>query len=111
MIIALTLIVVSSCNKKNLDIDCTGITVSYINDIKPITDANCAFTGCHVTGFANGDYTSYVGLKAKVDNGQLKKRAIKKRDMPPSNTPGPKGLTDTEIQLIFCWIEDGGPNN
>jgi len=92
-------------------IDCTNSDPSYSMDIKPIVDATCALAGCHEANFLQGDYTTYEGLKAKVDNGQLKERAVVNREMPPSNTNGPTELTTEQIKLINCWIEDGAPNN
>ena len=92
-------------------IDCTGINPSYMDDIKPIIDATCALAGCHVAGFVNGDYTTYEGLKSKVDNGSLSRRVVEDKDMPPPDTSGPTELTTVQIQLIHCWIEDGAPNN
>ncbi|MFT7606221.1 MAG: hypothetical protein ACI8VT_003821 [Saprospiraceae bacterium] len=92
-------------------IDCTGVDPSYMTDIKPIIDATCALAGCHVAGFVNGDYTTYAGLKAKVDNGSLLRRAVEDKDMPSPDTTGPTSLSTDQIKLINCWIEDGAPNN
>ncbi len=93
------------------DIDCTGLTPSFMNDIKPIVDATCALAGCHVANFNSGDFTDYDGLKEKVDNGSVNQRVLQDMDMPPSNTNGPTELTEEEIRLIHCWIEIGAPNN
>lgn len=90
---------------------CSTLSPGYMNDIKPIINATCAISGCHVTGFNNGDYTNYDGLKLKADNGTLQKIVVEDQNMPPSNSPGPTSLNDTEIQLIECWIADGAPNN
>jgi uncharacterized membrane protein len=114
LIICLLIFAVSCGSDDSVEpdvIDCTGIDPSYMNDIKPIIDESCALAGCHVAGFVNGDYTTYAGLKSKVDNGSLSRRAVEDKDMPPSNTSGPTELTTAQIQLIHCWIEDGAPNN
>jgi len=100
-----------SCKKNKIDISCEGVSVSYANDIVPIINTNCALSGCHVSGFSSGDYTTYTGLKAKADNGTLKERVVAKKDMPPSTTLGPKSLSDADIKKFFCWIEDGAGKN
>lgn len=92
-------------------IDCSGLTPSYMNDIKPIVDATCALAGCHVDNFLQGDYTTYEGLKAKVDDGTVSQRVVDIKDMPPENSNGPTELTDEQVRLIHCWIQIGAPNN
>ena len=92
-------------------IDCTGSDPSYMNDILPIVNATCALAGCHEAGFVNGDFTTYDGLKSKVDNGSLLQRAVEDKEMPPANSNGPTELTEEQIKLFNCWIEDGAPNN
>lgn len=92
-------------------IDCTGSDPSYATDIKPIIDNTCALVGCHVENFLQGDYTTYEGLKANVDNGTVSDRVIQNREMPPEGTTGPTELTEAQIRLINCWIADGAPNN
>ena len=93
------------------EIDCMGITSTYSADVKAIIDLSCAISGCHVNGFIRGDFTTYEGLKTEIDNGSVQLRTIEQRDMPPSNSSGPTSLTDAQIQLLHCWIEDGAPNN
>ncbi len=87
------------------EIDCTGVTVSYATDIVPILTSTCNTTNCHTAGFSPGDFTSYAGLKAKVDNGSLRTR-IANKTMPSGTT-----LTDDEIQKIVCWVDAGGLEN
>lgn len=77
---------------------------TYCAKIKSIVDANCISSGCHNSGSANGDLTSYVGLKAKVDNGSMNMRVVVDQDMPSS---GP--LPQAQIDLIDAWIKAGAP--
>lgn len=89
---------------------CDTAAVSYTNDVLPIINANCAISGCHAPpNGGNWDYTTYAGLKAKVDNGALKKRAVEEKSMPP--TFSGLTLTQEEIDILHCWILDNGPNN
>jgi hypothetical protein len=77
---------------------------SYANTIKPILQANCTSSGCHGTNSSNGDWTNYTKVKEKA--GLIKMRTSNK-----SMPIGGNSLTDTEIQLIACWVDDGAPNN
>ena len=95
--------------EEEMEEDCDK-EVSYAMDILPIVNAACALSGCHVDGFQNGDYTTFAGLKEKADNGRLKDRVVGK-SMPPSNSNGPKSLSDEQIELFKCWIEGGALDN
>ena len=109
-IIILSIITISSCKKEDVNMDCTGRDPSYSMDILPLVNRSCALSGCHVKGFKNGDYTTYAGLKAKADNGSLKKRVAKRQNMPPKSSSAQK-LTAAEMELFYCWIERGAKNN
>lgn len=85
---------------------CDSLNVTYSATVKPITDNNCAISGCHAAGSGNGDFTTYAGLKAKVDNGSFKKRVIEDKTMPPS---GP--LPASDIEKLQCWLDAGAPEN
>jgi len=89
--------------------DCS-VTRSYMADVVPIISKTCAIENCHVAGFFEGDYTMYDVLKAQEMEGVLKFE-IEEGTMPPSNTAGPKELTDSERNTLLCWIEDGAQNN
>ena len=92
---------------KNTSEVCTTDSMSFSIDINPIIAANCAISGCHVSGFSEGDFTSYQGIKDKIDNGdKIRERVVIKKDMPAS---GP--LPDCEINKIESWLNAGAPNN
>ena len=63
---------------------CDLESITYLNDIKPIIDTNCAISGCHVPGTGRKDLTTYQGLKDIVNDGRLVDRVIIQKDMPPS---------------------------
>ena len=108
-----------SCTKKEaaqkpeiVQSSCDSLHVSYYWVIKKmILETNCAIEDCHVKGFASGDFTTYLGLKEKVDNDLLEKRVLEDKNMPPANSQGPKFLSDLDLQRIDCWIKAGAPNN
>src|SRR5437016_3792554 len=105
---------ISSCTFEKapvaeLKIKCTSTsTIHYSTTIAPIIVTSCSsvyFSGCHEAGSANGNYTVYEVLKLKVDNGSLYNRIVKLRTMPPDTV-----LSDSTINLINCWIQQGGQN-
>lgn len=87
--------------------ECDSVTFS--DSIQPIILANCATSGCHDIGSLNGDFTTYAGVKVKVDNGSFQTRVIDgggPTPMPPTGLlPGP------EINKLKCWLAAGAPNN
>ena len=96
-----------SCEKKeNRKLDCSEHPHAFTADIKPIINVSCAVAGCHVNGSANGDFTSYAGIKASVDAGKFEEAVLYDMDMPPS---GP--LPRSQRQAIKCWLEAGAPDN
>ena len=89
---------------------CTTLAASFSADVMPIIELTCAIPDCHVAGFDSGDFTTYEGVKERVDNGSFATR-VTNQSMPPSNTLGPESLTDDEIELINCWVDDGAEDN
>jgi hypothetical protein len=81
----------------------TGI--SYINDIKPIITTACALPLCHDAAQGARNWTTYDNVKANANN--IKTRTGNK-SMPTGS--GPK-LTQEQINLIACWVDDGAANN
>lgn len=81
-------------------------TVKYSLHIAPIIASNCL--GCHTSGPGTGILTTYLGVKAKVDNGSFKARVI---DLLPSPMPQGGALSPDKIALIQCWLNNGAQNN
>lgn len=75
---------------------------SWATEIKPIMEASCAQSGCH-----NG--SSRPDLR-KIENAKFYAKSIKSktqdRSMPREGT-----LTQQQIDLIACWVDDGAINN
>ena len=89
-------------------LDCpTPEVISYADDLNMIIIQNCATSSCHSsTGSAPGDFSTYDGVKQKVDDGSFQFAVIEQRIMPPS---GP--LNPCDIHLLQVWIERGANNN
>lgn len=107
------------------DPDTTGIacdpdTVYFENDIFPLLQASCAYSGCHDAATAQDgvNLTNYFSIIQTGDikpgnpNGSDLYEAITEDDLdkrmpPPPNNP----LSAAQIQLIFTWIQQGAKNN
>lgn len=91
-------------------------TVSFQDTIFPIFTRYCSNNAngdCHWTGapISKPDYTTYAGIKAKVDDGRIQARLFDLGTMPPSNSSGPRAMSDCEKVLIQRWIAQGAQNN
>lgn len=86
---------------------CDTTNVTFHANIEPIIQGNCAVSGCHVAGgTGSGIFTTYAGLKTKVNNGSLKRRVLERKDMPPNSR-----LNGCQLSLIKIWLDAGAPNN
>jgi mono/diheme cytochrome c family protein len=77
---------------------------SYQTEIKPIFETNCTLSGCHDSNAGDRDWTD-IG-KIQMNASKIKTRT--------SNKTMPIGgltLTQQQIDLIACWVDDGAPNN
>lgn len=105
-----------SCTRNRIDVKpipiCDGTEVSYSKDIKPLIKAKCSTglgsgTGCHDSWIL-----TYDGLKDKVNNNTFKETTIIYKSMPKiPNNFGIEALTETEINLIICWLDNGAKEN
>jgi hypothetical protein len=78
---------------------------SYVNEIKPIITTACALPLCHDAAIGARNWTTYDNVKSNAIN--IKARTSNK-SMPIGS--GPK-LTEDQINLIACWVDDGALNN
>ena len=93
--------------KNNYCDECDTTAYTYSGTIKAIVDLNCATSsGCHGNGSQYGAFTTYAGVKARVDNQLIQKRAVVNQDMPPAGS-----MPDCERLLIKNWIDAGAQNN
>ena len=103
-----------SCVEHNLPKSCeSSVIVSFEAKIKPIITANCAIQGvddvCH-----NGDNGADIDWRV-LSNFQNHASEVKRRiRLPKSNgdhMPREGSITESEIQLIVCWVEQGAQDN
>ncbi len=101
---------VGELQKKSVPENCdSSSNYTYTNYVLGILNTNCTFSGCHNTGSVNGDFTSYAGIKLKVDNGTFSNRVLVTKDMPPNYTSGPSSLSDCDLIKLKKWINLGAP--
>lgn len=80
-----------------------GSGTSWSNDIKPIMDTKCATSGCHNGVSRANNFSLYADAK-KFD--ALIKKYTQDRSMPFEGS-----LSQSQIDLIACWVDDGAPQN
>ena len=103
----------SQCSADKLEVvenDCNG-EVAYSNQIKPIVDIYCAYSGCHDgSSGVSGNYTSYDRMERSLTADLFEDRTIVVRDMPPNYAEGPKSMTREDLDMLICWIENDYKN-
>lgn len=82
-------------------------TVSFQSEINTIINTSCAIPGCH--NGDNGASRNWTIFSNVEDNAQALRARTTARTMPP---PGSGvTITDEEIDLIACWVQQGAQNN
>lgn len=98
-----------SCTKDKLELvefACID-EITYSNEVRPIIQNTCAYSGCHDgSGAAPGDFTSFDGIAPFLTPDRFENRSLILRDMPPNYASGPRSLTDDEIEMMNCWVEN-----
>lgn len=77
--------------------------VHWAADILPIMKKSCAINGCH-DGSSRSDYSLYTNVQKNL---LQVKSTTKNKTMPFDGT----ALPQNQIDLIGCWVDDGGLNN
>lgn len=85
---------------------CNVSTVSYVSDVKPILDANCATSGCHdaITQQSGFDYSTYAAASAGGEGAMCKIQGSCGSIMPPAGK-----LADSLICIIEGWKNQAYP--
>lgn len=76
--------------------------ISYSGNISSIIAKNCAVSGCH-NGSQSPDFRSFKNIH---DNAGQIKTLTGNRTMPREGS-----LTQAEIDMIACWVDDGALEN
>ena len=94
---------------------CDTVSVSYANDIVPIMNSKCSYSGCHAgaNAAAGIPLETYAGVKEYIDAD--KARFISSIIWDGNASTMPKGastkMIDCNINTIKAWINSGYPNN
>jgi hypothetical protein len=78
---------------------------SWSSEVKSIIDTNCAISGCHVSGQS---IPNWADLSTVQKSASDIKRRTGNRSMPPAGQPA---LSQSDIDKIACWVDDGAKNN
>ena len=78
-------------------------SVSWTTDIKPLFTAYCATTGCHNGISRTNDFRKIKSAQKFADD---IKRLTQLRKMRFEGS-----LTQHQIDMIACWVDDGAPEN
>lgn len=76
--------------------------ISYSASIEPIIQTNCIVSGCH-NGSQFPDFRNFNNIQA---NASSIKTLTGNRTMPEDGS-----LTQAEIDMIACWVDDGAVGN
>lgn len=76
--------------------------ISFENSVKSIIETDCAISGCH-NGSVSPDLRTFNSIQS---NASRIKSETEAGSMPRDRT-----LTQTQIDLIACWVDDGALNN
>lgn len=90
--------------------ECDTTNVSYAQFVAPLMASNC--NGCHSEAAPSGNVvtSTYAGLKASVNSGQLRK-AINHESGASAMPKGGNKLPACELLKIDAWIASGAPQN
>lgn len=76
---------------------------SWTNDIKPLLETKCATSGCHNGVSRSTDFRQHASAKSFA---QSIKSKTQDRSMPFDGS-----LTQDQIDIIACWVDDGALQN
>ncbi|HLU94758.1 MAG TPA: hypothetical protein VKZ54_11560 [Membranihabitans sp.] len=99
------LLLILSCDKNSENdpepmMECEP-NISFVADIQPIINSKCIM--CHDGSMPIPDFRTYEVIKSRAS---LVKELTATRVMPKTGS-----LTDAQIKLIGCWVDDGAPDN
>jgi hypothetical protein len=100
-----------ACKKSSIKTyDCSSTVSTYNNNVKAIMDASCATSNCHSASkkAAGIDLSSYEATKNYSSNSKFMK-SIQHVSGAEAMPKGGSKLGESDIQLIYCWANNGTP--
>ena len=107
----IAIVAIASCKKDAVTTyDCTGVAPTSTANIKSIMDNNCASAGCHsASSHTSGyDLSSYTGTKSASAKSAFL-GSIQHKSGYKAMPEGGSALSDADIKLISCWVQNGTP--
>ena len=83
--------------------------ISFQDDVKPIINSSCALPGCH-NGSLGEDRNWTITASFQAKRLSVKDR-INRAPGTPGHMPAQGSITPAEIELISCWVDQGGLDN
>ncbi|SHK79645.1 SprB repeat-containing protein [Reichenbachiella agariperforans] len=77
--------------------------ISYATSISAIIQNNCAISGCHVAGTGIVDFGQFDNIQEKAAD---IKSLTQSKTMPRNGE-----ISDEEIAMLACWVDDGALDN
>lgn len=111
ILISIVSIFILSCRKDKVEEvavtpeDCPE-TISYTDDIQPILTTNCSTSGCHNESSSSAGYT-FEEYSQVEEHAEIILSVIRHES---GFSPMPQGspkLSDSTIQKMECWINQG----
>jgi len=85
--------------------NCNNINVSFATDIKPIIEMNCLINNSECHGM-NPSIPNWAIFSEVQSHAGLIKTKTRDRSMPKIGS-----LTQSQIDLITCWVDNGAKDN
>jgi hypothetical protein len=120
LVLFVCILAISSCENKealvtpanSFPVGCDTTHQTYTKDIDTIINTQCAVSGCHASGGAGADFSSYYKVITYAKGG--KSSSIWQDIVGPSSTPMPNvaqpGWSECDKYKIEAWILAGVPN-
>lgn len=109
-------LLILGCEKDEDDVlasfDCTNVEPTYDLEIKAILNRDCATSGCHSSSSQAGGIN--LGSYTAAENESTKARflgAINQLSGYESMPRSGNKLSEDDIKLITCWVDNGSPEN
>lgn len=104
-----------SCEKDEdilASFDCTNIEPTYDLEIKAILNRDCARSGCHSSSSQAGGINlgSYMAAETESSKPRFLGAINQLSDYEAMPRSASK-LSDEDIKLITCWVDNGSPEN
>lgn len=112
-LLGISLVVLSAtlaaCTNKT-EFDCTGTAPTYTADVKTLLDANCATSGCHnaASKAKSIDLSTYTAAKSESSKSRFL-GSIQHSSGYDAMPQGGSKLSDANIKIIYCWVQNGSP--